>query len=356
MAASDSTQEKTEAPTKKKRDDARKEGQVAFSKEVSSSLILGAVLLLFYFTGSALLQSAMDLFKFSFRDGLEVSALTIPLLSELFQLYLSKTAIIILPFVFTILPIGIFACVIQVGFQITGKAIVPKFEKMSPIKGFGRIFSKQAFNEFLKSIFKLSIIGYLGYITFTDSIGAFLDLPTKDLQEIIKIGFNIFGLFIFRLFMALLTLAFFDYLFQRWDLEQKLKMSKQDIKEELKQSEGDPQLKAKIKQIQKSLSQARMMQDVPGSDAVITNPTHFSVAIKYDQEIMASPQIVAKGADLVALRIMEIAKENNVAIIRNPPVARGLYSQLEIGDEIPEKFFKAIAEILAFVYKSKKKG
>jgi len=167
---------------------------------------------------------------------------------------------------------------------------------------------------------------------------------------------SIVGDFVFRLFLAFLILAIFDYIFQRWDLEQKLKMSKQEMKEEHKQTEGDPTLKARIRQIQQQLSQARMMQEVPAADVVISNPTHFAIALKYDREYMSAPQVVAKGMDYMALRIIQIAGENNVIVYQNPGVARALFFQVEIGEDLPEEFYKAIAEILAFVYKTQKRG
>lgn len=352
--ADESSQEKTETATQKRRDDARKEGQVAFSKEVSAAAILGMFLLLFFFIGDNVIEGLGDIWIYTF-ENLRYSELSIPLIESMIGYYMKRTVALMFPFFVVAFFTALLASVVQVGFHVTFKPLMPKPEKLSPLKGFGRFFSKQAFNELVKSILKLTLIGYIGYVSYEENIGMLSRLTTSSMSIIVSEAFTIVGLFCFRLFLAMATLAMFDFLFQKWDLEQKLKMSKQDVKEELKQMEGDPQLKAKIKQVQQQMSQARMMQDVPESDVVISNPTHFAIALKYDREVAVSPLVKAKGTDYMALRIMDIAKKSDVPIIRNPPVARGLYQQVEIGDEIPEDFYKAVAEILAFVYKTKRK-
>jgi flagellar biosynthesis protein FlhB len=352
--AESSTEEKTESPSQKKRDDARKEGQVAFSKEVSAVALLGSFLLLFYFLGPMMVEAFGDAFRNAFTN-LYLAELTLPLLVEIINGYLGDTVVVVIPFFVTAIVVGVMASVVQVGFNITGKPLMPKLEKLSPLKGFGRIFSKQAFSEFLKSMFKMSVIGYIGYYTFDTSMEQIINLIDMDSRNLLYNTGAIISSFVFRVFLAFIILAIFDYMFQRWDLEQKLKMSKQDVKEEHKQSEGDPAIKAKIKQVQQQLSQARMMQEVPQSDVVIANPSHFAIALKYDREVMQAPEIVAKGMDYVALRIIEIAGDNDIAVYHHPGVARALYFQAEIGDTVPEEFYKAVAEILAFVYKTKKK-
>ena len=352
--AETSNEEKTEAPSQKRREDARKEGQVAFSKEISAVALLGGFLLLFYFTGPMIISSYQESFRFAFLN-LTVSEFDIPLIQDYVNVFMSSTIIIAVPFFVTALVVGVMASVAQVGFHLTLKPLQPKLEKLSPLKGIGRVFSKQAFNELLKSLFKMGVIGYIGYYTFTNSLDQMQKLIDSDSKVMLANAAAIIGSFVFRLFIAFLLLAIFDYLFQRWDLEQKLKMSKQEIKEEHKQTEGDPTLKARIRQIQQQLSQARMMQEVPEADVVISNPTHFAIALKYDREYMQAPQVMAKGMDFVALRIIEIAGENNIFVYQEPAVARALYFQVEIGDNVPEELYKAVAEILAFVYRTKNK-
>jgi len=352
--AETSAQEKTEAPSQRRREDARKEGQVAFSRELSAVALLGGFLLVFYFLGSVIVESFMGAFRYAFNN-LDQSELTLPLLNSLTDSFLRSSVTILIPFFLTAIVVGIMASVVQVGLHFTLKPLTPSLEKLSPLKGIGRIFSKQSFSEFIKSLFKMGVIGYIGYYTFSTSLDHIISLTAIDSRDLLNHTAAIIGDFTFRLFLAFLLLAVFDYLFQKWDLEQKLKMSKQELKEEQKQTEGDPTLKARIRQIQQQLSQARMMQEVPKADVVVSNPTHFAVALQYDREIMQAPKVLAKGMDYLALRIIEIAGENGVAVYQNPGVARALYFQVEIGDSIPEAFYKAVAEILAFVYKAKKR-
>ncbi|MCP4751440.1 MAG: flagellar biosynthesis protein FlhB [Proteobacteria bacterium] len=352
--AESSAEEKTEAPTQRRREDARKEGQVAFSKEVSAVALLGGFLLLFYFSGSLMVDAFREAFVYTFQN-LSMSELTVPLIVDLSNIFLTNIATTIIPFFGIAIVVGILASVVQVGIHFTLKPLTPSFEKLSPLKGIGRIFSKQSFSELLKSLFKMGVIGYIGYDTFESSLDEIIGLIETDSRLLLGNAATIVAGFVFRVFLAFLVMAVFDYMFQRWDLEQKLKMSKQEMKEEHKQTEGDPTLKARIRQIQQQLSQARMMQDVPAADVVISNPTHFAIALKYDREYMRAPQVVAKGMDYLALRIIEIAGENEVIVYQNPGVARALFFQVEIGDGVPEEFYKAVAEILAFVYKTKKK-
>ena len=353
--AESGSEEKTEAPSQKKRDDAREEGQVAFSKELSSVVLLGGFLLLFYLTNSSMLSAYKENFIFSFQN-ISIGELSIPLLRKLVFLFLNNVLILIGPFFLSALFLGILSSVFQVGFKVSIKPLQPKFEKLSPLGGLKKIFSKQAVSELIKSIFKMILIGYIGYYTFVEYRQEMQNLVDQDPSVLLQTSGEIISVFAFRLFMALLVLALADFMFQKWDLEQKLKMSKQDIKEEMKQSEGDPQLKAKIRQIQQQMSQARMMQEVPHSDVVVTNPSHFAIAMRYDRETMVAPQVVAKGADHMAKRILALAEENNVMIYQSPSIARGLYFQVEIGDGIPEAFYKAVAEILAIVFKTKRKS
>jgi flagellar biosynthetic protein FlhB len=349
-----SSGEKTELPSQKKRDDARKEGQVAFSKELSSTILLGSILLLFYFSGSSAQESMAEFLTIIFQN-IDLPELDIPLLQQLFDKSIKSSTLIVVPFFSVILVVGILISVMQVGVNFTLKPLQPKLSKLNPLKGLGRIFSKQALVEFLKSIFKLTVIGYIGYFTFRESIDVMSNLIETNPKALLLAAASIIGNFTLKLFIALLVMAIFDYMFQLWDLEQKLKMTKQEVKDEYKQMEGDPILKSRIRQIQQQMSQARMMQEVPEADVVLTNPTHFAIAMKYDRDVMVAPQVIAKGVDHIALRIIDIAKENEVIVYESATMARALYFQVEIGEGIPEEFYKAIAEILAFVYKTRNK-
>ena len=225
--------------------------------------------------------------------------------------------------------------------------------RLNPLNGLKRIFSSTGLAEFLKSLFKMGVIGYITYYSYQEEIKPILSLSALTIDGIFEFNFSLLGVLFGRVALALVILAVFDYLFQRWSLEQRIKMTKQEVKDELKQTEGDPQLRARVRQVQRDMSRARMMQNVPKADVVVTNPTHYAVALMYDREVMTSPQLVAKGAGFIAERIKEIARENDVPIVENPPVARELFAQVEIGGTIPEQFFKAVAEILAYIYRLK---
>ena len=267
-------------------------------------------------------------------------------------LILAKTAF---PIMIVIMIIGLAVNLFQVGINFTTEPLQFKFDSLNPINGFGRIFSKRSLVELFKSLLKIVIIGFFIYRYLMDEIMRmpeyiYLDLytsMTKIAEIIFSLAFQICGVF---LLMAILDLAY-----QKWQNTQDLKMSKDDVKEEMKQTEGDPQIKGKIKQKQRQMAMQRMMREVPKADVIVTNPTHFAVALQYSQG-MAAPQVVAKGQDLVAQRIKEIAREEHITIVENRPLARALYASVEIGGIVPPELYKSVAEVLAYVYRLKKKS
>lgn len=348
-------QEKTEEPSDKRREDSRKEGQVAFSKEVTSAAILAGVGMIFYATSSSILQQSQKFLYDSFTQ-LDQEEFTINTVTKILKHALDVSSPIFWPFAIAVIIVGLLSSIFQVGFKPTFKPMAPKFNKISPASGIKRLFSAQSVAELFKSLFKMGVLGFIGYLSFAEELDTLMGLSVSNTQTIISYNFSMLATITGKITLALVVLAIMDYMFQRWQHEQKLKMTKQELKEEMKQSEGDPQLKGRIRQVQREMSKARMMQEVPQADAVITNPTHFAVAIKYDREVMMAPQITAKGADFIALRMRAVAKENNVPVIERPPLARELYRDVEVGEVIPDRFFKAIAEILAFVYRLRKKG
>ena len=348
-------QEKTEVPTEKKRRESREEGQVAFSKELSSAALLAGIVLTLVATSPIILDAMRQLMSQIFRDLAQSEELSIDsiftLSGEIFSIILPAFA----PFIAVIIFVGIFASVLQVGVLITFKAIAPKFNKISPLTGLKRLFSSQSLADFLKSMAKLIIVGFVGYLTYIDKITELNGLSVSTPESILIYNFTVVAEVAGKIVLALVAIAIFDYFYQRWHHEQQLMMTKQEVKDETKQTEGDPQLKVRIRQIQREMSNARMMQEVPKADAMIVNPTHFSVAILYDRDVMTAPEVIAKGADHLALRMRTVARENNVPILERPELARDLYANVEIGDDIPERFYKAIAEILAFVYRLRKR-
>ena len=348
-------QEKTEVPTEKKRRESREEGQVAFSKELSSAALLAGIVLTLVATSPIILDAMRQLMSQIFRDLGQSEELSIDSIFTLSEEILSIILPAFAPFAAVIIFAGIFASVLQVGVMITFKAISPKFNKISPLTGLKRLFSSQSLADFLKSMAKLIIVGFVGYLTYIDKITELNGLSVSTPESILIYNFTVVAEVAGKIVLALVAIAIFDYFYQRWHHEQQLMMTKQEVKDETKQTEGDPQLKARIRQIQREMSNARMMQEVPKADAVIVNPTHFSVAILYDRDVMSAPEVIAKGADHLALRMRAVARENNVPILERPELARDLYANVEIGDDIPERFYKAIAEILAFVYRLRKR-
>ena len=348
-------QEKTEVPTEKKRRESREEGQVAFSKELSSAALLAGIVLTLVATSPIILDAMRELMSQIFRDLAQRKELSIDSIFTLSGEILSIILPAFAPFAAVIIFAGIFASVLQVGVMITFKAISPKFNKISPLTGLKRLFSSQSLADFLKSMAKLIIVGFVGYLTYIDKITELNGLSVSTPESILIYNFTVVAEVAGKIVLALVAIAIFDYFYQRWHHEQQLMMTKQEVKDETKQTEGDPQLKARIRQIQREMSNARMMQEVPKADAVIVNPTHFSVAILYDRDVMSAPEVIAKGADHLALRMRTVARENNVPILERPELARDLYANVEIGDDIPERFYKAIAEILAFVYRLRKR-
>ncbi len=348
-------QEKTEAPTEKKRRESREEGQVAFSRELPSAALLAGILLTLIATSPLILDAFHEMttkifLEISNADEISIDSIY-DLSGEIFYTLLPAFS----PFAAIIVLVGILASVLQVGAQITLKAIAPKFNKISPLTGLKRLFSTQSLADFLKSMAKLIIVGIVGYITYMDRITEINGLSVATPEAILEYNFTVVAEVSGKIVLALVAIAIFDYLYQRWHHEKQLMMTKQEVKEETKQTEGDPQLKARIRQIQREMSNARMMQEVPKADALIVNPTHFSVAVLYDRDVMEAPEVIAKGADHMALRMRTVARENSVPILERPELARDLYANVEVGATIPERFYKAIAEILAFVYRLRRK-
>ncbi|MCZ6842796.1 MAG: flagellar biosynthesis protein FlhB [SAR324 cluster bacterium] len=343
-------QEKTEVPTQKKREDSRKEGMVASSREVSSAALLGAFALYFLVAGQSNMGTMKSVWRHSFTN-LAAGDLTIADLGRVFKDVTMTLAPMLLGVFGLIFIVALLASYIQVGAVFNALKFQPN--RLNPLNGIKRIFSSVGLAEFLKSLFKMGVIGYITYYSYQQETEGMLQLSRLSVEGILAFNASLLGVLFGRVALALVILAIFDYLFQRWNMEQRIKMTRQEVKDELKQTEGDPQLRARVRQVQRDVSRARMMQNVPKADVVVTNPTHYAVALMYDREVMTAPRLVAKGAGHIAQRIRDIAEENEVPIVENPPMAREIYAQVEIGNEIPEEFFKTVAEILAYVYRIK---
>ena len=342
--------EKTEEPTPKKRADARKKGQVAKSQELNTAFVLLAGFLILRILWEYLYVNIAEYTVYLYShitQNMSTEGIT-----ELFigiMILLAKTVI---PVMFAILIIGLGINVFQVGLMISTEKLEPKLSNLNPINGFGRIFSKRSLVELFKSIFKIIVIGYFLYLYLKDQIPLvpqfiFFDLP-HSLATIADIIFTM----AFQVIGVIMIMAAADYAYQQWQTTQDLKMSKQEVKDEFKQMEGDPQIKGKIKQKQRQMAMQRMMSEVPKADVIVTNPTHLAVALSYKKGMIA-PLVIAKGQDLVAEKIKDIAREHHILIVENKPVARALFEAVEVGGTVPAELYQAVAEILAYVYKIK---
>ena len=344
--------EKTEAPSSKRRDDFRKKGQVAQSKEVQTAVLFTLTFILWIF------------YMPEFWNGLSVLLATIWRNCETFggtpsdvynlSLFLVKEmAILLAPLFFLVMVAGFFSSITQVGWLFTTKPISPDFTKLNPIKGFGRMFSMKSLVDLVKSVLKVVLVAWIAYATVYNYFEEALILVNTSVTATVLFLARVATIILAKVCAILILIAALDFAYTRYEMEEKMKMTKQEVKEEFKEMEGDPYIKSQIRRIQQEMARKRMMAEVPEADVIITNPTHLSVAIKYDTETMDAPVIIAKGADHIAMKIREIARENEIPLIENPPVARLLH-KVDLGAVIPEEMFKAVAEILAHVYSLKK--
>jgi len=338
---------KTEKATPRRRQKAREEGQVLKSQDVPIAATLFFTAIILYFYLPYLYRSLQALFSYSFSESPYLQ------LSYMLKLFSYKFFLLILPIFLSLLLVGVLSNVVQFGFIFTVKPLVPKLDNVNPVKGLGRVFSLKTFFESVKNTLKLSVAAAVGYFTVKFALSGFYSLPLLPLPSQI----NMFAKWIVVLFLVFgllsIPIAAIDFLYRRWEYEENLKMSVQEVKEERKQYEGHPLVKSAIRKKQREIAMRRMMAEVPKADVVITNPTHYAVALKYERGKMYAPKVVAKGVDRVALRIKEIAVEKGVPIEENPELARALYSSCDIGDYIPEEFYKVVAKILARIYRSR---
>ena len=352
--------EKTEEPTGKKLNDARKEGQVAKSKEIANAFgILALFIILKVYVGTigtrfiesfhVVYGQIPELVKM-YNGNLSVASLQVLLRSMMLRLLT-----IIAPVLLIGVMVAVICDIVQVKWRPTTKPIKPKFSKLSPVKGFARIFSPNSLVELLKSLLKLVVIGYVVYSYLKGRVGQIFLLYDITLNQAIGLIGEIAIDLGIRIAMVYMVIAFLDFWYQKWKFRQDMKMTKQEVKDEYKDQEGDPQVKAKQKQRMREASMRRMMSQLPEADVVITNPTHYAVAVKYDPEKYDAPYVLAKGEDYLAQKIKDVAREHEIEIVENKPLARMLYANVEIGGLIPPELYQAVAEVLAFVYHLKGK-
>ncbi|MEH7076587.1 flagellar biosynthesis protein FlhB [Neobacillus drentensis] len=341
--------EKTEKATPNKRRDARKKGQVAKSPEVSSALTLLFAFSFFMIGGKSFMEGCLNIYRHSFQEYL-LWDLSISNTQMLFTQLLWDVTKLVLPIFAVVLVAGVLANYMQVGFMFNAESLKMNLAKLNPLQGAKQIFSIRSIVELIKSILKIVITTVIVFLIIWKQKNELFKIGEKNLYDSARFVGSLTVNIGITIAICLVVLAAADYFYQWFSHEKKLRMSKQDIKDEHKKMEGDPLIKGKRRARQQQLAMNRMMQDLPKADVVITNPTHFAVAIKYDFETMAAPEVIAKGIDHIALKIKEIAKENKIMTVENRPLARALYAAVEIGQPIPEELFNAVGEILAYVY------
>lgn len=348
--AEESFQEKSEQATPRKREESRRKGQVARSQELNSAVVLLAALSGLYMLGGVLFGDLSG-----FTIGILERSHTFEFTTMNVRLHMLDWARVFFGTLGPILLIvGIAAFSIslaQVGFMVNEEALQFKPNRIDPIQGAKRIFSKRSLVELIKGLIKIAIVGYVSYWVIMPEIPRMILLSDASVSDILHyIGHMTFKVGLYTA-LAMLIMAIFDYLYQRWEHNQSIRMTKQEVREEHKQTEGDPQVRMRIRALQRETARRRMMDAVPEADVVITNPTHYAIAIKYDMDEMAAPKVVAKGQNLIAQKIKDIARESGVPVVENKPLAQALYKTVEIGHDIPEDLYRAVAEVLAYVFR-----
>ncbi len=345
--------EKTEDATDTRREDFRKRGQVAMTRELSTALFFLLAASLLYVSARYFLQNIFDVFKQA-MGGDFILKMREGHLGEVLSFVGYKIVVLTAPLFFISLIVGIASQVLQTGFLQVEDALTPNLEKLNPLNSLKRIFSLKGVVELLKSVIKLSAVGIIMYMLLKVEIKEIPYLSSLSIEQLL----SYLGGVVFKLVSGtgffMLALALADYFFQRWQIEQEMKMTKQEIKEEMKSRDGDPLIKARIRKVQKEIANRKMMTEVPKGDVVITNPTHIAVVIKYSDKLPA-PQLIAKGADYMAEKIKELARQNNIPIIENKPLARTIFKTMKVGQVIPRELFVAVAEVLSYVYRLRRK-
>lgn len=350
--------EKTEPATAKKLKDAREEGKVVKSRELNSAFGLIVLFLCLKIFVSYVGQKLITVFTYVYGQMADFvlineKNLSTQAIASLFKNIILQWMLIVLPFFAFGVIIALLVSIVQVGWKVSTKPMKPELSKFNPINGFKRMFSKDSVFELVKSIVKIGLIGYMAYASIRDHQNELFILYDLELNQAIAL---VGGLVIdvgFKISLVYLIVGIADFVYQKHKFNEDMKMTKQEVKDEFKNTEGDPQIKGRQRRKMQEVSQKRMMQDVPKADVVITNPTHFAVALRYDTKESTAPVVVAKGADYIAQKIKEIAKDNQIEIVENKPLARMIYHNVDVGAEIPPELYQAVAEVLAYVYRLK---
>ncbi len=349
MAENEDGQDQSEEPTEKRKRESKEKGQVPRSKDLTTTLLLMASVGALYIFGDYMASGLTDIFNYTFTiDRSVIFDDKAPFIYA--QKSIMQGVLIIAPMGILLFIVAITAPAILGGWTFSSEAMIPKLSKMNPLSGFKRMFGLNAVIELLKGIIKVAVVGVVSYFVFLSFQDDFMQLANEPINVAMAHSISIFFWSFFMFSAALVLIVIVDVPYQIYEHTKKMKMTKQEVKDEYKESEGKPEVKGRIRQLQQQMAQSRMMEDVPDADVVVTNPTHFSIAIKYDQLKMKAPIVVASGTDLIAARIREIAIENDVPLYEAPPLARALYYTTDISDEVPSGLYVAVAQVLAYIF------
>jgi flagellar biosynthesis protein FlhB len=343
---------KTEEPTSKRLQEAREKGQVAQSREISSFAMIGAgtigVLALGGDAAGSLMTAMRAFIERPHRFAVDENGV-----ADVLTIAATEMGTALMPILILMVIAALGASIVQQGWLISTESLKPKWSKISPASGFKRIFSVKGMVELVKGIFKIAIVGSIACLAVIPALVGIEQWVGLDAESIMSTTMAISLRLLLGVVAAVALIAMVDYGYQWWNHHKQLRMTKQEVRDEGKQQEGDPHIKGKIRQLRAERARKRMMQAVPEADVVVTNPTHYAVALKYDSDRMSAPRLVAKGADQVALRIRQVATEHNVPIVENPPLARALFAGVELDREIPEEHYRAVAQVISYVMKLK---
>lgn len=350
--AEDTGQDKTEEPTGKRLEDARKKGQVARSRELNTFVMMVTSSVLLLFMGGYIGQGLIEIMQAQFRLTREVIFAPESLLTS-FKQAMIDAIWLIAPFLAVLVVAALIGPLILSGWVFSWEALTPKLEKLDPIKGLARLFSKRGLIELLKALIKFLLVFGVAMILYKSFLNEFLGLSAEPLSQAVKHALFHIGIGFLLLSASLILIAMVDVPYQLWDHHEKLKMTRQEVRDEMKETQGNPEIKGRQRRVQMEMSQRRMMEEVPKADVIVTNPTHYAVALKYDQNSAEAPKVIAKGTDLIAAQIRNLATGAKVPLLVAPPLARALYHSTELKQEIPQGLFLAVAQVLAYVYQLK---
>lgn len=341
----DESAEKTEQPTPRRRQEARRRGQVPRSTDLTAAIALLAGLLLLNWLGPAMFERLLELVRGLGESG-DPSAGPHRLLTRGVHAGISVLA----PFVLCLLIVTAGGSILQTGAVVAWSRLSPRFDNLNPANGLKRLLSAESLTRAGMGVLKMVLLGAVAYSALRGRVNQILFTAALEPISILSLVSQLLFTLALRMAVVLLILGLIDYFYQRWKLERDLRMSKQEVRDELKQMEGDPHVRARRRQLQARIAMQRIRADVPKADVVVTNPTEFAVALQYDEATMRAPRVLAKGADLLALHIRQVAQAAGVPLVQRPPLARGLYYEVEVGQEVPQRFYRALAEVLAYVY------